>query len=104
MSGKKGKAKAKDDVEPSPSELEVYNRNLKRMKADYSTGNWNVRMLSSLLEETLAVRRWWINAQMPAVAEVLELYPCLFEPQFVSNVMTDSLVNKLVNRFVRNIC
>jgi hypothetical protein len=63
-------------TEPSTSQREVYERNLKKLKDEYHNGNWSIPGLSSLLEETYNVRRWLINSELPAAAEVLDLYHC----------------------------
>ena len=72
-----------DLTEPSASDIQVYERHLKRMKDDYVNGRWSVTALSTLLEETYSIRRWYIETEVPTVKEVLDIYPCLCEPELV---------------------
>ena len=70
-------------IEPSASDKAVYEQHVKHLQKSYSTSKYSLATITTLLEETTALRKKWIVEDCPTVKEILEKFPCLKEPKMV---------------------
>ena len=96
-SAKKFKLMSSND--PTPSEIDAYEKHKAKMRELYKNKKWSSSSLSSLLNETYgmypeytyiyftvlltAIRKHWIITESPSVNDILSEFPCLVEPKYV---------------------
>lgn len=71
------------EAAPSCSDLDEYERHVRRIQKLYSGRKWVMSQFSILLVETFSIRRKWILEDSPSAEDVLEKFPCLKECSLV---------------------
>ena len=91
------KLKLMSSNDPTPSEIDAYEKHKAKMRELYKNKKWSSSSLSSLLNETYgmypeytyiyvlltAIRKHWIITECLSVNDIFSEFPCLMEPNFV---------------------
>ena len=73
-------------IEPSSSEKSAYEQHLKYLQKRYNTCEYSSTTITTIMEETAALRRKWIIEECPPIKEVSDKFPCLKKPKMVITV------------------
>ena len=68
------------------SDYDTYEAHLARLQSTYSSGKYTVSSIKILMEETATIRRNWIREDKPPVVDIIQKFPCLKDPKFVSHL------------------
>lgn len=78
---KRAKVDEVDEMFPTSTDLEVYDRHNTKMHTDYLSGKWSVSSISSLMEETFYERKKYLKGN--PVAQAMDQFPWLKEPALI---------------------
>lgn len=67
---------------------EDYEDNIQKLKEEWASSSRSKKLMKKLMKATYASRRHWVTQENPTVTMVLETFPCLAMPKFVSSVDT----------------